>query len=277
MIILKKNDVIKHEIIGKRLKVIFPVIVIVLLVCQSHKLIVGSKIVEKAEYGYWNYEEVWNRELRWTMKEAFSKITATGNYLSFSIVVSKINSSLPEGLKVVWYLNEKIFDTMHFFNGGEKTVWYYVPGAKTKDLDIRMKVNKAFCPAIAMKTRDERELGILLSKFQFDNKAPVNGTGFYAYEKIENKDNYICSENSKTMFRWTNKQAFLDIKKEIGLKGKLYYQCMHPDIKLRSVNISFWLGDSLINKESVGDTSWRSLSLTLPHDSEILIIDVDRT
>ncbi len=82
----------------------------------------------------------------WTTKEAQVSLTAASDILRLRIKADKLNSSLPEGLKLNLFLNDQLLDSVHFINGGSKTLSYYIPDIKNTDIILKLQVNRTFKP-----------------------------------------------------------------------------------------------------------------------------------
>jgi hypothetical protein len=96
----------------------------------------------------------------WTAKEAQVSLTAASDILRLHITANKLNSSLPEGLKLNMFLNDQLLDSVHFINGGSKILSYYVPAIKNTDIVLKLQVNRTFKPDWPGKRADDRDLGV---------------------------------------------------------------------------------------------------------------------
>ncbi len=95
----------------------------------------------------------------WTAKEAQVSLRAASDILSLHITASKFNSSLPEGLKLNLFVNDQLLDSVHFINGGNKTLSYYIPGIKNTDFVLKLQVNRTFNSSLWGKSSYGKDLG----------------------------------------------------------------------------------------------------------------------
>lgn len=130
----------------------------------------------------------------WTMKEAQVKLSAASDTLRLYIEASKINSSLPEGLKLNLFVNDQLLDSIHFINGGSKILSYYVPGIKNTDVVLKFQVNRTFNPYLLGISSDKRDLGVqILAEGNLETKDVLyNGLPLIDVNNIRvNKTAYI--------------------------------------------------------------------------------------
>lgn len=137
--------------------VFFVIVSITVFFCiETYKTSFGSKgykaLVQsetwplKNEYGYYHEENWGGVIMRWLGKKSSTSVKASGNLVQFNVVAAPENSSGPNGLTLEVNVNDTVKDTLHFFNGGNKKLQYFIPGIKGKDIVIRTEVSDTFNP-----------------------------------------------------------------------------------------------------------------------------------
>jgi hypothetical protein len=196
--------------------------------------------------------------MRWTGRETFSRILAESDWFELRVTAQPHNSRGPDGLRVDLLLDGETLDVVHFFNGGSRSLSYYIPGIKGEYVEIRTKVDKTFCPMRAGINEDPRNLGVALSPITFLEGRPGEAIGIYAIETLEQPP-VGWPEEKPMRFRWTRKRASLPVEKqwphldngraaqgsrdETGAM-QVFLHCSHPAISKKPVLVRI-LGDNL--------------------------------
>ena len=167
-------------------------------------LVLSEKSPLKNEYGYYD-EENWNGAImRWTGKKSSTSVKASEDLIEFKVVASQGNSSGREGLRLEVSINDLFTETLHFFNGGERKLSYYIPGIKGTDVVIRTKVSETFNPKKLGINNDTRDLGIARGVIKFYGEVPKEGIGFYGWEE--------WGGDKPFKFRWTGGRASIPLE-----------------------------------------------------------------
>jgi len=160
----------------------------------------------------------WN----WTMKEAQIDLLAASDILRLHVTAGKLNSTLPEGLKLNLFINDQLLDSIHFINGGSKILSYYVPDIKNTDIVLKLQVSRTFNPSLLGESSDNRDLGVQICvERNYETWPPLyNGLPIIQADNvILNKTAYIVqNKNTKINFPI---RLFLN---RLPLKGTGLYQ-----------------------------------------------------
>jgi hypothetical protein len=237
---------------------------------KGYKALVQSeKWPLKNEYGYYGQEN-WNGAImRWLVQESSTSVKASGDLVEFKVVAAPENSSGPEGLKLDVIINDLFTDTLHFFNGGERKLSYYIPGIKDKDVVIKTKVSETFNPKRLRINDDTRDLGIARGVIRFYGEVPKEGIGFYGWEEWGGKKPF--------RFRWTGGRASVPLEKT-DLE-QIQILCSHPDIEQNSVVVTVFVDDKPVCQKEVRDKMWKKIEFNpdSPIDGKVVTLQVSRT
>jgi hypothetical protein len=205
---------------------------------QMFKLFNFEKKPWNHEYGYYDYENWQGEIMRWTWRRANDYIKANSNVLGFKLVAHPLNSSGPEGLNVKIFLDGKPWDEINFFDGGARSLYYYVPFAKNKNLEFRSEVSRTFIPQKMGLSGDNRELGVALSPITSLKIMPLDGIGFYPWQIWEGEPWNGWPDDTPLKFRWSGKRATLNLQGDYPNGLRIFLRCTHPDIQEKPVNVS---------------------------------------
>ncbi len=220
-------------------------------------------------YGYYGEENWGGKTMRWTGKKSSNVVKAQGNFIKFNLVSSHINSSEPEGLKVTVTIDDFFEESVHFFNGGDKELRYYLPGINGKDIVIKTEVSRTFNPKKLKISNDPRTLGIALEVIKFPYSIPQCGIGFYGLEEWDGSEPF--------KFRWTGRRASVALK-DIAPEN-IHVLCSHPDIKIDPVEVRVFVDDKILWQKEINHNLWEKVDMdaeNLP-DRGFVTFDVSRT
>ena len=219
--------------------------------------------------------------MRWTWRKALTRVEAASDLFGFRVVAGGANSTGPEGLTFKVYLDGKMLDDVHFFDGGCRYLYYYVPGIKGKEIEIGTEVDRTFNPLRMKINEDGRDLGVAVSPLSFLKIMPKDGVGFYGWESEQRA---VSSEQGVVVrFRWTGKRASVGIE-DCGLRRTeeglvVFLRCGHPGIDKEPVLVRI-LGDGdLLRYVEFGDYGWKRVEFGVEElkKKEILTYEVSRT
>jgi hypothetical protein len=233
----------------------------------------------KNQYGFYAFENWQNDKVRWTMRNAGMRFKALSNLLGFKIIAQSPNSNGPNGLKVKLFLDDELLDEIHFFKGGKRSLYYYIPSIQDKVVQFKIEVDKTFNPLKLGFSRDKRELGVAMSPISFLQTMPKQGVGFYPWESSGEETPYSALQNKQTAFRYTGRRASLDLKYNFENGAAVYIKCFHPDIKDKPVVVTIRNKAKLIYHETFSDNEWRKIQIKSNqiNESSILTFEVNRT
>jgi len=188
-----------------------------------HKLCWTHRGEDNFEYGYYAYENWKEGPMRWTWRKACVRVEATSDLFGIKVAAAGYNSTGPDGLTLRVFLEDETLDVVHFFGGGSRHLYYYVPDIDGKDIEIRVEVDRTFNPLRMKISEDGRELGVAVSEPRFLEKMPKDGVGFYHWETTA-EDIAGWPKGEEKRFRWTGKRASVKVSDQwsgvSGQKGK---------------------------------------------------------
>ena len=173
------------NILERHYKVLITSLALLLVVGYVHRLWWPHKGEEKFEYGYYAYEKWKEGKMRWTWRKGCMRVKATSDLFAFRVVVQPHNSTGPDGLTFKVFLDGDVLDSVHFFNGGSRFLYYYVPNIEGKNVEIRTEVDRTFNPLRMKINEDGRELGVAVNPITFLKIMPKDGIGFYHWETMD--------------------------------------------------------------------------------------------
>jgi hypothetical protein len=191
----------------------------------------------KGQFGYYPYEEWGAEKMRWTARKSATRVKATSNIFGIRVAAHAHNSNDSEGLKFKIIINGQKWDEVHFFNGGFKPLYYYIPHIKNKEVEIRTEVSKTFNPYRMGMSKDNRELGVAVSPITFLKLMPTDGLGFYQWETWGRDHLPGWPQDIPINFRWTGRRATLNLRNKYIKGCWIYLKCAHPDIKSNPVHL----------------------------------------
>ena len=231
------------------------------------------------QYGFYGVEDWGDDEMRWTWRRAVQKVKASSNLIGLKVVAPSQTSDGPGGLRVRLTLNDKILDELHFFNGGVKPVYYFSNGIKNGDVEIQIEVNKTFNPLRKGLSGDPRELGVAVSPISFLNIMPKDGIGFYEWENWVGGHEKAAIKKGPQKFRWTAKQASINLRQKLREGGTIFLRCAHPDIAQKAVQVEIFSESDLLRTITFSNHEWKAVNITT-HElegQEVLTFRVNRT
>lgn len=246
----------------------------------------GNKFINRLGYGFYKLEHqkdpnnnfiVW----RWSMQKAQKILFLNSDILHFRLSADTSNSQLPEGLEVKIFANNQLLDLRHFIDGGTKTLTYYVPNQKNRNLKLRLECSRTFNPYQLGINDDHRDLGVMLMGYKFHlDEMPDDGIGFYAEEKWPQKDLPEDFMENSSSVRWTGMRASFPVSETIKKsEAELYFKVAHPDIQQKNVTLTVKADNRAIKTVNFSDYSWKKLVLSSNEleNSEVLTFILDRT
>ena len=274
-------------ILERHYKVLITFLALVLAVGYVHKLCWPHKEGDKFEYGYYAYES-WNEgKMRWTWRRGRTLIKATSDLFGFKVAAAGYNSTGSEGLEFKLFLDGEMMDKVHFFDGGSRCLYYYVPNVEGKEVEIGTEVDKTFNLLRMKISEDGRELGVAVSPVSFLKIMPRDGVGFYKWEiwrEGEGKGRGQRTEEGKR-FRWTGKRASVSIadwgmrNAEKGERWEIFLKCKHPDVVDEAVVVRISDERGLLRTVIFERMEWRKVVLGGDElkDSKVVTFEVSRT
>ena len=249
------------------------------LVAQIYKLFNFDKKPSNYAYGYYDYEYWQGENVRWTWRRAVDSVRATDSLIGFKLLAHPSNSNGPEGLNIRIFLDGKPWDEINLFDGGERSLHYYVPFAKNKNLEIRTEVNRTFIPQKMGLSGDNRELGVAVSPVKAIKKMPHDGIGFYPLQTWEGEPWDGWPGDMPLKFRWSGNRATLNLEGNYPNGLRIFLKVAHPDIQNTPVNVRIDQNGRRWFNQVFKDDKVHVVELTPEQlsESRFLNIVVDRT
>jgi hypothetical protein len=304
-------------ILARYYKVLITLLALLLSVGYVYKLCWIQKGDDAFEYGYYDYGEWKEDKLRWTWRKANMRVKATSDLFLIKVVAQPHNSKGPEGLTFKIFLDGEMLDSVRFFNGGSRSLYYYMPNIEGKDVEIRTEVDRTFNPLRMGMSVDGRDPGVAVSPITFLKIMPKDGVGFYDWETWSGGKIPGWPENIPGRFRWTGMRASMygagsdyaeTNKLEIGSREReeqnainqnivltknssnktyrtkqpsvtLFLMCAHPDIDKNPVVVKILSDNEPLKQETFVDHQWRKVLIkpAVFNNSKILTFQVNRT
>jgi len=191
------------------------------------------------EYGYYPYEDWKEGTMRWTWRKTRMRIEAVSDLFGFKIAARGFNSTGPEGLTFKVFLDGEMLDKVHFFDGGRRYLYFYIPDIEGRKVEIRTEVDRTFNPLRMKISEDRRDLGVAVSPVSFLKIMPKDGVGFYGWQTMDAQSEKRMAQSGRQIekhpsemrptetssisrsrekrFRWTGKRASVSIA-DCGLR-----------------------------------------------------------
>lgn len=252
-------------------KILITSLILLLAVGYIHKLFCShNKGEDNFEYGYYPYENWKKGKMRWMWRKALARVEAASDLFGFRVVAGGPNSTEPDGLTFKVYLNGKLLDQIHLFDGDHRYLYYYVPGIEGKEIKIGTEVDKTYNPLRMRINEDGRDLGAAVSPISFLKIFPKDGVGFYKWEKWGGTEILGWQKDRERWFRWTGRRASLLIadfapaehSERIRFNEgniEFYLKCAHPDIEKKGVIVRVLGNGSLLKKVAFADHGWKKV------------------
>ena len=272
-------------------KFIVSLLVISVIAGHTYNLFARDIGLPGYEYGFYKYETINGKEMRWTGDETCMRIKADTNIMGITVYASPHNVG-PDGLAFNILLNETILDKVHFVDQGMKPLYYYLPTVKGREIEVKTSVNKTFNPYKMGLTNDikkNRKQGVAISPITFLKIMPKEGIGFYEWEMLDADEIPDLPGNISAKFRWTGIQATIPSNHDNYARKKedlsddshmaLFLRCSHPNIETDFVKVKI-LNDDVCTKEAIFmDHKWKRVSIEpeILKQSGALTFQVSRT
>jgi len=251
------------------------VLCIIIFAGYGHRAVTFKKS-KGYEYGFYQYETRGNGKMRWTEGTAGTRILAESDILGFKVAVDQHNIE-ENGLVLQVMVDEKIIENKSFFLPGYYQLYYYVPGIEHQQITVQLAVNRTFNPLCLGLSADNRDLGVAVTPFYFNQEIPGEGIGFYSREVW--KDEKLFNSRSIPV-RWTALQATMPVDRLHKQHGYTFLvSALHPDIRTNPVRLTITCDGAVINLIDITDTAWRQVEITADHVKHCnhLTFKVDRT
>ena len=254
-------------LLERHYKILITSLALLLAVGYVHKLCWPHLVGNGFEYGFSTYEKWKQGQMRWTWRKARMRVEARSNLFGVSVTAAPYNSEVPDGLTLKVYLDDKILDSIHFFNGGNRHLYYFVPEIEGKEIEIGMEVDRTFNLFRLGISEDARDLGVVVSPVTFLEIIPKDGVGFYHWETLDTQSAESMAQSGERgaedgkekRFRWTGKRAS-EVIGEFRKKGEglvVFLRCGHPGIDKEPVVVRI-LGDGeLLRYVEFSDYGWK--------------------
>ena len=202
------------------------------------------------------FSEPGNEVRRWTAEHAELDLRREGHVVEVRFFVA--HDALPVAVRSgtgPWS------EERHFFDGGWKTLTYYVPGTASNRLLISLDTAPAY-----VVEGDPRRLGVVMAPLRWRWDRPREPLGTYAVEQDE----------EGRRFRWTAGVACLplagDGEVEVALRAG------NPDLDVNPLNVTLSREGAPPQTVSLGDRGWQSVRLPASDTAEdILCVQSART
>jgi hypothetical protein len=277
-------------ILARHYKILITLLALLLTGGYVYKLCWIHKGADAFEYGYYDYENWKEGKMRWTWRRGGMRVKATSDLFLINVVAQPHNSKGPDGLTFKIFLDGEMLDSVHFFNGGSRNLYYYMPHIEGKDVEIRTEVDRTFNPLRMKINADGRELGVAVSPITFLKIMPKDGVGFHQWETWGGGKVPGWPESIAGRFRWTGIRASMlstDYPSTINTKTyrtkqpsmTLFLMCAHPDIDKNPVILKILSDNELLKQETFVDRQWRKVLIepAVLNNSKTLTFQVNRT
>jgi hypothetical protein len=114
------------------------------------------------EYGLYSIESWDGTAMRWMAGKAEYYLPKATETLDLNVVAQPFNSQKPDGLTLTVSINDSVVDTVHFVEGGNRTLRYDVSAVNEQDVKVNLEVDKVFHPRKIGLNNDSRSLGVAL-------------------------------------------------------------------------------------------------------------------
>ncbi|MCP4601422.1 MAG: O-antigen ligase family protein [Proteobacteria bacterium] len=271
---------------SRRFNALLCVLAVLLAVGYGCRLYDADPRLKIREFGFYGHENWGAEKMRWTWKKSLTNVKATSNIFGIKVVAASHNSAGPEGLEFRLFANDRLLEHVHFFNGGERFLRYWVPSVDGREIQVRTEVSKTFNPFRIGLSQDNRDLGVGVSPIKFLKIILSDGLGFYQWEVLGNREIPGWPQDSKPKFRWGGMRAsinlsdkFIDITDAIETTITLYLLCSHPDIHEKPVSVTIIGDEGSVREEIFGDHQWKKVVLDLEDfkKSRVMTFQVSRT
>jgi hypothetical protein len=237
-----------------------------------------SQEERKYEYGFYSYEDVKGKKVRWTERKAFSKTVVMGSVIDFDVYAMPHNIG-SRGLNFKVFINNELWDEINFTKGEMRRLRYYIPFNKNELIGITTVVNKTFIPIRMGLNKDTRQIGVGISEMKFVDEVPTEGIGFWGVETLTGEPIPGWPKNTQAKFRWTGLRASMNIKDRFKNGVTFFLHSSHPDVANNPVRVNI-LSDGRLTQEVVlMDHQWKKVFLhhDLLKGSSMLTFKINRT
>ncbi len=195
--------------------------------------------------------------LRWTASHSRLDLRREGNVVELRFFVA--HDEFPVTVRSAvgpW------FEERRYFDGGWKTLAYYVPLSPSDRLPISLDTSPSFSPA-----GDSRDLGVMLAPLRWYRGGLREPLGTYPPER----------EPDGRLFRWTSGVACFPLAGsgdiEVGLRAD------NPDLETRPLVVILTTAEGERHTVRVTDRAWTKLALSGSESAaaEVLCVQTSRT
>jgi len=220
--------------------------------------------------------EIWGERgiYRWTGSAAVIK-PLPAEFLEFTYVCSAPDlSTNPVFLSV--YQDTKKIDEIAFYQAQSLTKQYYFKNALIDKKGIYFSVSRTWNLKKLGVANDSRSLGIAISDPKTLPAMPIEGIGFFHWEKWQGQLR-PGPYNNEFDFRWTGQEAIFN-PSQLNESGILYIKAEQPELKERPLLVQFWQNNKLVQKIEIENNEWQSVNLQQIIDKRYpCVIKVART
>ena len=122
----------------------------------------------KSTYGFYNWENWDGIYTRWMQKKGGFTQRVRYPYLQFNLTFPPYPiEQFPNGIQLEIVMNGIHFDSIKSVSAEEKKCTYFLPDEVGENVEFSFHVNQTYNPAKYIMSRDDRELGVALSEFQY--------------------------------------------------------------------------------------------------------------
>lgn len=122
----------------------------------------------KSSYGFYNWEDWDGIYTRWMQKKGGFTQKVRYPYLQFNLTFPPYpTEQFPDGIQLEIIMNGIHLDSIKSISGEEKKCTYFLPDEVGGNVEFSFHVNQTYNPAKYFMSRDDRELGVAFSDFQY--------------------------------------------------------------------------------------------------------------
>ena len=221
-------------------------------------------------------EESWGKKgvFRWTGRKAIMKLNSHGIMeINYFCGAPGLNDN-PLVLDVS--RNGRFIDQITFWKNSLVTRKYFIPSVSgASGTQVELKVSRTWSPKKEGGGSDTRMLGIAVSEphfFPLSGRVSLGCYGWQAADKGERNPYRLLK------YRWTRREAVLDLSSQAERPVALLLKSDQPYIKNHPVKVEFLQQDTLTDSFTLLDHHWKRITISGRVDyKKPLVIRVSRT